>query len=592
MPLAMGLLSSAASASTGARAPTCLPASLGVSALQDGAVTVSPQPGSRDASPQTQISFLGVPAGAISGVSVLGSRSGVHSGRLASYSQGDGASFLPSRPFVEGERVTVRARVRVGGATRPLLDRFAIASADVITSTPEATHPGSEVQTFVSRADLQPPSVTVTASSPAVAEGDVFVAPYSGPGQAGPMILDPSGQVVWFKPLARYVSATNFKVQEYAGRPALTWWQGDISVHGFGTGEDVIFDSTYTDVAHVRAGNGHRADLHDFQLTPDGTALITAYYPILCDLSSIGGPAYDGLTDGVFQEVDVETGLVRREWTSVDHVALGESFSQVRTSSPAQPYDFFHINSLALDRDGSVMVSARNTWAVYDVDPRTDQVRWQLGGRHSTFKLGPGAATAWQHDPREQPDGTISIFDNGSSPTVHHQSRAIVLRLEPSSGQATLVSQMVHVPALIVESQGNAQALANGDWFVGWGQEPWFSELGPEGKTLFDAHLPAREQSYRAFRFPWSAVPAHPPVAAVSGSAVYASWNGATGVASWRVLAGAAPGSMHAVASAARSGFETAIPLPGGVTGPYVSVQALDASQTMIGSSTPKALLP
>ena len=61
----------------------------------------------------------------------------------------------------------------------------------------------------------------------------------------------------------------------------LTWWQGDISVHGFGLGEDVIADSTYTDIAHVHAGNGLQADLHDFQLTPQGTALITAYDPII-----------------------------------------------------------------------------------------------------------------------------------------------------------------------------------------------------------------------------------------------------------------------------------------------------------------------
>ena len=68
-----------------------------------------------------------------------------------------------------------------------------------------------------------------------MAPGDEFVAPYDGPGQSGPMILDPSGGLLWFKPLPTYTSATNFRVQEYAGKPVLTWWQGDISVHGFGS---------------------------------------------------------------------------------------------------------------------------------------------------------------------------------------------------------------------------------------------------------------------------------------------------------------------------------------------------------------------
>ena len=130
----------------------------------------------------------------------------------------------------------------------------------------------------------------MTASSPAAAAGDIFVAPYTGPGQAGPMILDPSGGLLWFKPLPRYTSATDLKVQEYGGRPVLTWWQGDISIHGFGVGEDVIYSSDYTDVAHVRGGNGHRPDLHDFLLTPQGTALVTSYFPLLCDLSPTAAP--------------------------------------------------------------------------------------------------------------------------------------------------------------------------------------------------------------------------------------------------------------------------------------------------------------
>ena len=135
-------------------APACAPATLDNSALQDGAVTVSPLAGSRDASPQTQISFLGVPAGELSAISVVGSRSGAHSGRLAAYSQGDGASFLPSRPFAEGERVTVRARLRVGGSVRAAARRVRDrARRTRSATTPRTIAPGSaaEVQSFHSR---------------------------------------------------------------------------------------------------------------------------------------------------------------------------------------------------------------------------------------------------------------------------------------------------------------------------------------------------------------------------------------------------------------------------------------------------------
>jgi Arylsulfotransferase (ASST) len=557
-------------------------------------VTVSPLPGSRDASPRTQISFLGVPASALTALSVRGSRSGAHVGRLAAYSQGDGASFLPARPFLEGERVSVRLSLRSGGQARRLAFSFAVAREDAISTTPETGHRPSPraVQSFRSRPDLHPPTVAVSASSPAVAAGEVLLAPYSDAGQGGPMILDQRGGLVWFKPLAPHVSAANLQVQSLWGRPVLTWWQGDITVHGFGLGEDLIADGTYTDVARVRAGNGLRADLHDFQLTPEGTALITAYHSIACDLSSIRGPRRGTVVDGVLQEIDIRTGLVMFQWSGLDHVALSESYSHPSGGDPDKPFDFFHLNSIDLIRDGSLLLSARNTWGVYDVDALSGQIVWRLGGKRSSFALGPGTGTAWQHDPRELAGGEISIFDNGASPRVHGQSRGIVVSIDSQRRAATLVSQLTHTGPLVAESQGNMQALSDGDWFVGWGQVPDFSEFDASGQLLFDAHLPPGEQSYRAFRFPWTGAPSHRPALALASGAggastAYASWNGATGIAAWRVLAGSAPGGQQVVAQAPRGGFETAFPLPSSA-GPYVTAQALGADGNVLGT-TPTA---
>ena len=591
-----------ASAHAAGAAPVCEPTTLNTSALLAGSVTVSPLPGSRDASPQTQISFLGAPKGDLSLIGVVGSRTGPHAGRFEGYSEGDGASFVPSKPFAPGETVTVSAQVRTGGAVQPLSDSFTIAYQDPLTTTPETIRnaSSSEVQYFRSRPDLRPPTVTVTASSPAIAPGDMFVAPYSGPGQSGPMILDPSGGLIWFKALPTHTAATNLRVQEYASKPVLTWWQGDISVHGFGQGEDVILDSAYAPIARVKAGNGLQADLHEFQLTPQGTALITAYDPIYCNLSKVGGSADGAVTDGTFQEIDVRTGLVMYQWTSLDHVALAESYAPANTSSTAFPFDFFHINSINLDQDGSLLISARNTWTAYDLNAQTGQINWQLGGRHSSFTLGAGVATAWQHDPRQLADGAFSIFDNGASPTVHSQSRGIVVSLEPQGKTATLVSQFTHPPPILTQSQGNIQAQVNGDWFVGWGEVPDFSEFGPTGQLLFDAHFPAGDQSYRDLRFTWTGTPFTRPALAVvvaggaararSAGTVYASWNGATLVASWRVFVGATSRSLKPVAQAARSGFQTAIILPAGAAGKYVTVQALGAGGQVLGGSAPVAV--
>jgi hypothetical protein len=525
---------------------------------------------------------------------VRGSSTGFHAGRLLPYSHGDGASFVPARPFAEGEQVTVRARLRVGRAVKHLFDQFAVAHQDPISFAPETIRRGtpSDVQGFLSRPDLRPPVVTVTARSAAAAPGEEFVAPYTGPGQAGPMILDPAGGLLWFKPVHTHTSAANLRVQEYQQRPVLTWWQGIASVHGFGRGEDVIDDSSYTEIARVRAGNGYQADLHEFELTPRGTALITVYAPILCNLSSIGGAAYGAVTDGMIQEIDIGTGLVEREWTSIAHVPLSESYESPRRSKTGWPYDFFHINSIDFEHDGSLLASARNTRALYDIDGRSGQIAWRVGGKRSSFAMGPGTGLAYQHDPRELPDGTISVFDNGASPAVHSQSRGVVLSVDQQRKVVTRVSQIVHTPPLLAESQGNMQALPNGDWFVGWGQVPQFSEFAAGGQLLFDARFPAGTQSYRSYRFPWSGSPVHAPSlayqpAAGGGGVVHASWNGATLVDSWRVLAGAAPSALNPVAQAARSGFETAVTLAGATIGPYVSVQAIDASGRVLGASPP-----
>jgi hypothetical protein len=581
-------------------APSCVPPKLNVSeALAGGAVTVSPAPDSMDASYLTQISFLGVSGADIADIAVVGSRTGAHAGRLAAYSQGDGASFLPSKPFSQGEVVTVHAVLREGATTTPFAWRFTVAEIDAVSHSLETPPPPpppaqpSELQHFVSRPDLQPPTVTVSADSGSHSPGDIFLAPYAGPGQYGPMILDGAGDLVWFKSIPTGSRAADLRVQEYEGRPVLTWWQDPLVADGQRDAGIVIAGSSYQDIAIVRAGNGYQPDLHAFEITPTGTALFTVYDAIRCNLSAYGGPADGAVADTLFQEIDLRTGLVRLEWHALDHVALGDSYLPVGGGgTPVSPWDYFHINAVS-EHGGDLLVDSRNTWAAYDIDARTGQIAWRLGGKQSSFAMGPGASPARQHDAREEAGGMISFFDNGGTPRVHSQSRVIVIALDKQTMTATLVSSFVHPTPLLAASQGDFQPLTGGNWFVGWGQEPFFSEFSPEGKVLFDAHLPSTYQSYTVFKFPWSGEPAQPPAIAVragshGGLLVNASWNGATQVASWRVLEGASTTSLAPVAQAPRAGFETVIASPG--AGAYIAVQALGASGQVLGVSVPVAL--
>jgi hypothetical protein len=584
--------------------PSCVPAHLNVSAALAGEhVTVSPEPDSLDASATTQISFLGVPIGELADVSVSGSRTGVHIGRLQAYSQGDGASFLPARPFDDGELVSVHAELREGAKTTPFAWSFTVAvrddpgstSAAVGTGTSTGTAPApvpKEYQSFRSRPELRPPEVTVSPED-RTATGDLFLAPYSGVGQYGPMILNEHGELIWFKPLSPAgTRAADFRVQQYEGKPVLTWWQDPLIGGGSRTAGEVIANSAYQDIAVIRAGNGYQPDLHEFLITPQDTGLITVYDAIDCNLSGVGGPRDGAVADTLAQEIDLKTGLVMYEWHSLDHVPLQSSYNGAAPTSRSEPFDYFHINSIDLEADGDLLIDSRNTWAAYDVDAKTGQVRWTLGGKHSSFKEGPGVATAFQHDARRQPDGTVTFFDNGAFPQVHPQSRAIEVTLDEASMTATLTRSYEHQNPLVAGSQGNVQALAGGDWMVGWGQAGYLSEIDGDGQVLFNAHLPPSWESYRTYALPWSGQPATAPAAAAiavpgahAGATVYASWNGATEVASWNVLAGSSPTSLAPAASAVKSGFETAITLPAASASGYVEVQALSAAGTVLGSS-------
>jgi hypothetical protein len=601
------IASDASSAGAPAVSPGCVPAALNVSAALAGArVTVSPGPATRDASGATQISFLGVLASELSGIRVTGSHSGAHAGRLLAYSQGDGASFVPAKPFTPGELVTVHAVLREAGTSTPgkatpFAWSFTVAvpddpgSADVTETTRTSSAPApapKEYESFRSRPELRPPDVTVSTQAQTATGGDLFLAPYSGIGQYGPMILNEHGELIWFKSLSPAgTRAANFRVQEYEGRPALTWWQDPLDADGSKTAGEVIANSAYQTVAVIRAGNGYQPDLHEFQITPRDTAWITVYDAIDCNLSSVGGPKNGAVADTLLQEIDLKTGLVMYEWHSLDHVPLSNSYASAAPTSKGEPFDYFHINSIDTERSGDLLVDSRNTWAAYDVDPKTGQVRWELGGRHSSFKLGPGAGPAWQHDARQQPDGAITFFDNGAFPAVHRESRAIELALNPTTMTATLVRSYEHQNPLVAGSQGNVQDLANGDWIVGWGQAGYLSEVTPAGQVLFNAHLPPDWESYRTFALPWTGQPAEPPALAVapasggSSATVYASWNGATEVASWRVLAGSSAHALTPVASAPKAGFETAIAMPASVSVRYVAVQALDGAGAVIGVS-------
>jgi Arylsulfotransferase (ASST) len=458
----------------------------------------------------------------------------------------------------------------------------ALTDGEVARAAPTPSAPAA-VAAYRSRPDLTPPVLTVSHAASGLANGYIVVAPFSGQTSGTAMIADNTGEPVWVYQSAELVM--NFRVQQLRGKPVLTWWQGKV-VDGFFAGECVVADESYRIVKRFAAGDGFRPEVHEFLLTPQGTALVSINNFVVRDLTELGGPADATVIEGVVQELDVDTGKVLFEWHSLDHVDLAES------PFPISAYwDYFHLNSIDVDAaDGNLIVSARYPCAVYKLDRRTGEVIWRLGGLRSDFRMGDGATFWFQHDARMHPGGLLTLFDDGADApgnAPEPTSRAIVLALDTNAMTAELVRSVPNPSGALTFAMGSAQLLHHGGFFVGWGTTPQVSEFASDGSLLFDATFPGGDMSYRAYRAQWPGrATGRPAVAAVrDGSALdlYASWNGATRVAHWRVLSGRDRRRLAPIATVPRAGFETRIQLAS--TPAHVAVAALDAQGTVLGTS-------
>lgn len=155
------------------------------------------------------------------------------------------------------------------------------------------------------------------------------------------------------------------------------------------------------------------ADLHEFLLTPDGTALMTVYQKYQYDMS--GWREFDPISDPndadpnwiwdcVLQEISVDTREVLFEWRASEHIDVNDTYHLVRQAGNYEdPFDWFHMNSIQKDELGNYLISARYTHSISYIDGRTREIIWTLGGKQNMFMdLSKGSAInfAWQHDAR------------------------------------------------------------------------------------------------------------------------------------------------------------------------------------------------
>lgn len=428
---------------------------------------------------------------------------------------------------------------------------------------------------------------TWTADGATPAPGLLFTTPRTSTFHG--LVMDDDGEPVWIEPDG--LTVTDLRVQSYEGKPVLTYWAGEVAV-GTGVGAGYLLDEHYQPVATVRGGRGTAADLHEFRVTPEGTALLVGYPVVRGDLTEVDGPEDGYLYDCRVQEVDIATGRVLLDWRSLAHLDLAETHEEVGEKGTIdEPYDPFHINSVEEHGDALVL-SARHTDALYSIDRRSGRIRWRMGGERSDFEVPEDAAFAAQHDARIHPDGTLTIFDNhGQTEDAEGAvSAGLVLELDEKARTVKL-RRALRVDDLYGYAMGSFELLEGGHGLVGWGMAPSVTEFDEQGTAIFGVDgLGAG--TYRAYRAAWTGRPdTEPDVGVVDpGGAeisVHASWNGATEVARWRVLTGRKPNRLKPAATVRRKGFETEAKV---ARAAHVAVEALDADGRVLGTSSTLAV--
>ncbi|KAK0948096.1 hypothetical protein LTR29_000620 [Friedmanniomyces endolithicus] len=473
----------------------------------------------------------------------------------------------------------------------------------------------SPTHSFKSRPDLHAPIMDFTILRPElVTPGYLFLAPYRNV-DPGPYIYDNWGNLVWSGAGESGPKTSHApRVCTYRGKDHICFFEGE-QHQGFARGHGVIMDQNYRVVRTVdSSGAGASGDMHEFKMTPFSngtTVLMTVYQPRQYDLTV--NPRFNvergmgWVVEGVFQEVEIETGRLVFERRSLDHVDPGLSWTMPGTTDTSgdgldeeTPWDYFHVNSIDKDIEGDYLISARHVSAIYKLSGEDGHIMWQMGGNAATIHT-TNFVFSYQHHARWISENathtTLSFYDNGSNSynQTNIFSHGWIVSIDHVTATATMIQEWgAPEPegGLLSGSQGSMQMLPNGGCHIGWGEHAYLSEHTVDGSAVMYGKLADRASNvmiYRSNKYNWTGTPETKPALwtyskAGSRMAFFVSWNGATEVQSWNFYtADNASGNYSLVGNARKAGFETEFHAPAMKQWAYA--EALDADGRPLSAS-------
>ena len=274
-------------------------------------------------------------------------------------------------------------------------------------------------------------------------------------------------------------------------------------------------DEDFIDVDTFQMGNGYLADNHDFQIMPNGHALMLCYDSQIIDMSQIveGGHPAANVTGAVIQELDVQKNVIF-QWRSWDHIPITDTYQDLTQAR----FGYIHVNSIELDEtDGNIILCCRETSEVIKVSRVTGEVMWRMGAENNDFTFinehEENAPRYFKvpHDVRRHANGHLTMFDNGADEKDQERtySRAVEYDLDEENKTATMVWEYRNDPDILALTGGDCIRLANGNTIIRWGgaakagEAPAMTEADPNGELVYEI-WPAQEDVTGGFtRFVW-----------------------------------------------------------------------------------------
>jgi len=444
---------------------------------------------------------------------VYGEKSGRHEGDFNLLDDGITCIFKPDVAFYKDETVSIQISSHIPGYEQLISYKFTTSKLDNYNNE-LLNYQKKEYEEQVSTFQYESYSaltvingVSVPSGFPEViidtvqttAPGRLFLTTQGGIPYF--MILENDGTPYFYQRLTDFTR--DFKVQPTGTLTRLE--RGEV-------GGYVEMDSNFQIIDTLKCGNGYGTDQHEAQVLPNGNYLLIAIGVQQIPMDSIiaGGNPEARVIGNHVQELDRE-GNVVFEWRSWDHFnildALGVKFSDILI-------DYVHMNSIAVDYDGHIVISSRHLSEVTKINRQTGEIIWRLGGKNNQFEfVNDEDSISYQHDVRPVPgkENHYTIFDNGNLKATRY-SRAIEFMIDTTEMTATKVWEYRHSPDWYAYAMGNAQRLPNGNTVINWSgnPNPVFSEVSSDGEILYKLRFGSGIGCYRSFRFDWSGISKSP----------------------------------------------------------------------------------